>query len=298
MASVFPGALDNLGAAKAEATEQAVDHPTHHNDLANAVNAVQQYLINGDAPFAFGEAYRFDQDLDEDVPVLWLGNYEEDPDGPNVNAILVLHGAYSNADNLVGQWIGPLASANTDISVLTGSEVVLYTATTVTGITGAATAYNADFAPANAGTTARAVGYQSALSTSYPGGLVSGHTVTFMAQFVTVAPVLAVGSAITSYYAFHSEHVASAGTNNVHLFLGASGVVAPTVSGNYALASESTFESYLSGLLRLAASTTARASLRIPHGTAPTSPVNGDMWTTTSGLLVQINGVTKTVTLT
>ena len=46
------------------------------------------------------------------------------------------------------------------------------------------------------------------------------------------------------------------------------------------------------------ASTTSRASIRAPHGSAPTSPVDGDIWTTTAGLFVQINGVTKTVTLT
>lgn len=41
-----------------------------------------------------------------------------------------------------------------------------------------------------------------------------------------------------------------------------------------------------------AASTTAAASLNIPHGTAPTSPTNGDFWTTSSGAYVRINGVT------
>lgn len=47
-----------------------------------------------------------------------------------------------------------------------------------------------------------------------------------------------------------------------------------------------------------AASATGGAGLIVPHGAAPTSPVNGDMWTTTAGLFVRINGVTKTVTLT
>jgi hypothetical protein len=47
-----------------------------------------------------------------------------------------------------------------------------------------------------------------------------------------------------------------------------------------------------SGFLRIGAGTTAGASLNIPHGAAPTSPVNGDMWTTTSGLFVRINGST------
>ncbi len=40
------------------------------------------------------------------------------------------------------------------------------------------------------------------------------------------------------------------------------------------------------------ATSTAAASLRAPHGTAPTSPVNGDIWTTTAGLFVRINGST------
>jgi hypothetical protein len=45
--------------------------------------------------------------------------------------------------------------------------------------------------------------------------------------------------------------------------------------------------------LLTAASTTARASIRISHGTAPISPVNGDVWTTSAdGLQVRVNGVT------
>ena len=42
--------------------------------------------------------------------------------------------------------------------------------------------------------------------------------------------------------------------------------------------------------------TTAAASLRLPHGTAPTTPADGDMWTTSAGgLFVRVNGVTKQV---
>lgn len=48
-----------------------------------------------------------------------------------------------------------------------------------------------------------------------------------------------------------------------------------------------------STILALAAGTTGVSSLRIPHGSAPTSPVDGDMWTTAAGgLFVRINGVT------
>lgn len=46
------------------------------------------------------------------------------------------------------------------------------------------------------------------------------------------------------------------------------------------------------GLVSTAASTTSTAGLRVPHGSAPTSPVDGDIWTTTAGLYVRINGAT------
>lgn len=46
------------------------------------------------------------------------------------------------------------------------------------------------------------------------------------------------------------------------------------------------------GLVTTPASTTSTAGLRIPHGSAPTSPVDGDVWTTTAGLYVRINGAT------
>lgn len=47
------------------------------------------------------------------------------------------------------------------------------------------------------------------------------------------------------------------------------------------------------GKLVTSASTTARAGLNVPAGAAPTTPVDGDLWTTTSSIFVRINGVTK-----
>lgn len=41
-----------------------------------------------------------------------------------------------------------------------------------------------------------------------------------------------------------------------------------------------------------AASATASAGFNLPPGTAPTSPVNGDVWTTSSGVFARINGST------
>jgi hypothetical protein len=43
---------------------------------------------------------------------------------------------------------------------------------------------------------------------------------------------------------------------------------------------------------------TGGAGFNLPHGAAPTSPVNGDLWTTTAGAFLRVNGATKTVAFT
>ena len=52
------------------------------------------------------------------------------------------------------------------------------------------------------------------------------------------------------------------------------------------------------GLVQLNASTTTAATFNIPHGDEPTTPVDGDIWTTTSGFFVMINGVVTSITAT
>ena len=64
----------------------------------------------------------------------------------------------------------------------------------------------------------------------------------------------------------------------------ASGSFQVLYSGQSALA--------VTGGATFGAATTSRSSIRLPHGTAPSAPVDGDMWTTTAGLYVRINGVT------
>lgn len=49
--------------------------------------------------------------------------------------------------------------------------------------------------------------------------------------------------------------------------------------------------------LSTVASATGSAGLNVPHGVAPTSPVNGDIWTTTAAALVRINAATRTFLL-
>lgn len=50
--------------------------------------------------------------------------------------------------------------------------------------------------------------------------------------------------------------------------------------------------------LTTTASTASEAKFRLTPGDAPTSPVNGDVWATSTGLFIRINGVTRQVTLT
>jgi hypothetical protein len=44
--------------------------------------------------------------------------------------------------------------------------------------------------------------------------------------------------------------------------------------------------------LSTVATAAGAAGLNLPHGTAPSAPVDGDIWTTTAGLFVRINGAT------
>jgi hypothetical protein len=90
-------------------------------------------------------------------------------------------------------------------------------------------------------------------------------------------------------------------TNKCGIFVGA----AANVAGNFGIyQADVAVVNYFGGstgvgiaasatsFLTLAAGTTGVSSLRITHGSAPTAPVNGDVWTTTTGLYVHINGVT------
>jgi hypothetical protein len=51
------------------------------------------------------------------------------------------------------------------------------------------------------------------------------------------------------------------------------------------------------GISILAPSTTASATLRIPSGTAPSTPTNGDIWFDGTNLFMRIGGLTKTFTI-
>lgn len=50
------------------------------------------------------------------------------------------------------------------------------------------------------------------------------------------------------------------------------------------------------GKITTASPTTSIASLNLPHGSAPTSPANGDVWSSTSGVYARVNSETKLMT--
>lgn len=84
-----------------------------------------------------------------------------------------------------------------------------------------------------------------------------------------------------------------ANTDNFNIYKSATRIVAYD-AGTWTFSSRVT----MSLLLNTQASATGGAGFRLPHGAAPTSPVDGDVWSTSAGLFIRINGVTKTVTLT
>lgn len=86
--------------------------------------------------------------------------------------------------------------------------------------------------------------------------------------------------------------------SNVGTFQGitvnAKGLVTAAVNQNYVTGGPylAIAGGTLTGKLITLASATGGAGLNLPHGAAPTAPVNGDIWTTTAGIYVRINAVT------
>jgi hypothetical protein len=133
----------------------------------------------------------------------------------------------------------------------------------------------------------------------------SAFTLSGLMHYEAFQGTIGATSAVTTQYGFVAQSNLTGATNNYGFY---SNIAA--AANRYNFYAAGTADNYFAGVtgigvaaaatsnLTVAASTTAVSSLNIPHGAAPTSPVNGDMWSTTSGLFIRINGVTKTVTLT
>ncbi len=216
-----------------------------------------------------------------------------------------VHNFYSGSSSFgiysqdgLSQWFGLTNSnGNTAITSTTASSSTTTGALVVSGgvgvagvlsIGGATTVYGGS-SNANLTLTVSTSGNERALFFTDTAG--SKYNWKTGAQITTdnaweIIPSTAAGG---STYSTATLRCSVAGVVTIPVTSGTTLVVSSTADASATFAGGATFGSVVVG----SASTTARATLRIPHGTAPTSPVDGDVWTTSAGgLYVRINGVT------
>lgn len=109
------------------------------------------------------------------------------------------------------------------------------------------------------------------------GGTISGATATFDDDKLTVRDQ----TDTTKRMKFELSGVTAGATRTLHVPDESTVIVGTTP-----------FQTVINKVIRTVPSTTAGSPLRVPHGSAPTSPVNGDIWTTTAGLYVRVNNST------
>lgn len=134
---------------------------------------------------------------------------------------------------------------------------------------------------------------------STPGTLAASFTLGELQHFSVSQGTFGAGSTVTSQFGFYVGSTMTGATNNYGFYGNLS-----AAANRYNAYMVGTAQNLLQGVtgigiapaatsaLTLAAGTTGVSSLNVPHGSAPSSPVNGDIWTTTAGLYVRINGVT------
>lgn len=113
----------------------------------------------------------------------------------------------------------------------------------------------------------------------------SGSTVTLGSSTATSNYGLGTGATVnaaTRTVNIGTGAVASGGTNNIHIGDGGLAGSTTTITINTTVGTPTTLingtTTFASGKILVAAATTSYASINYPAGTAPTSPVEGDMW--------------------
>lgn len=117
----------------------------------------------------------------------------------------------------------------------------------------------------------------------------SGSTTTVMAGLKSQASVAA-GHTVSTFYSLWLPAPTISGTVTTHYGVYQESTAATNFFGGIVGVGNATPST--STALIVPASTTGVSSLRVPHGVAPSAPVNGDIWTTATAMFVQINGST------
>ena len=179
---------------------------------------------------------------------------------------------------------------------VTGSITFSNATQTIGNSTGASTI--------NIGTGATTTGNTKAISIGTSGATGSTTNVTVGNTVSTQTVVIAGGntaSGVTNTVNIASGGSVSGGAKVINI--GTGGATGSTVAINIGseLAAQSsntiTVRGFVTfqGFVSTAASTATTAGFRILPGTAPTTPVNGDIWTTTANVFARINGTTQTL---
>jgi hypothetical protein len=105
----------------------------------------------------------------------------------------------------------------------------------------------------------------------------------FLAPRMLQSARLAVSSPATGLLVYQTD-----GTTGFYYYNGTAWTIIASGTSTYLPLAGGT----LTGKLNTRASSTTSAELTLPHGAAPTTPVNGDLWSTTAGVFARINGST------
>jgi len=109
---------------------------------------------------------------------------------------------------------------------------------------------------------------------------------------------VSLGDTITQATGFNGFTAAAGSPAFMYKYNTLSSIYIHETTGAIALTSEAgithtgTSHTFSGGPIIAPAATTSIPSIRLPHGTAPSSPTNGDLWTTTAGLYARINNST------
>ena len=124
-----------------------------------------------------------------------------------------------------------------------------------------------------------------------------GATTPAAGAFTTLSASTSVGVAATAKV--YLDGVAQNGNTYIHESSADTvQIVAGGAAFTVAYVSAGIASATFTGTAILPAATTSLSPLRIPHGTAHSSPTNGDIWTTTAGVFARINGATYSLDMT